>query len=98
MSGSRLRITIHAVERFRERWAPGFTYWRAKRELLFLAMGAFPMRNKSKAGGELWRCKWDDQIVFVVARNTRHQPVCVTILPPEPYDDVIDAYPLSAVG
>jgi hypothetical protein len=81
----RLVITTHAIERFRKRWAPGLGLSHAKRELLFLATGAVPVRRKTMAGDELWTCKWDEQIVFVVRRDSgERRPICVTVLPPEP--------------
>jgi len=86
---SRLSIMPHAVERYRERWAPHLTPEQAHEELLRLSEGARPEKAKTKGGQELWVANdATRKILFVVKRDrgTRER-ICVTVLPEGAMED-----------
>lgn len=82
-------FTPHAIERFRQRYAPGYTYSAALRELQTLALSAKPQKRKA-SGGKLYYLITNGQpILLVCHRNERgdrlaerDRLVCETVLPP----------------
>lgn len=89
-------ITVHAVERFRARWAGGLSYRHALRELRVLSETAVPLREKTDRGEEQWLVT-DGAPIVLVAKRDRGDLICVTVLPPMgsggepcPGDDGVD--------
>ncbi len=78
-------ITVHAVERFRARWAGGLTYRHALRELRVLSETAVPLREKTDSGEEQWLVT-DGAPIVLVAKRDRGDLICVTVLPPQESD------------
>jgi hypothetical protein len=77
-------FTQHAVERFRQRWASGLSYARARYELVILSKTAVPLRERTQAGDLQFQVTDGAPIVFVCKREHREGHgalVCVTVLP-----------------
>jgi len=77
-------FTQHAIERFRQRYAPGFTHAAALRELQTLALSARPMREKAPGGKLRYVISDGEPITLVCIRNPRgtgDRIVCITVLP-----------------
>lgn len=100
MSGRRLWATVHAVERFKERIAPGFSYNHARRELVLLAANATPTKERTAGGQEIWLAGDGSGIRFVVKRDRAFPlPTIVTVLGPEEDTTVdVDAEIAEALG
>lgn len=77
-----LALTTHAVEQYRDRFAPDASLETARALLAELARLARPMRERTVKGDEQWT---SGLVVFVVRRgdmNGRgYEPVAVTVLP-----------------
>jgi hypothetical protein len=90
---SRLSIMPHAIERYRERWAPHLTSKQAREELLILSEGARPEKTRTRGGQELWVANDKTRkILFVVKRDRRtRERICVTVLPEGAMENVAAA-------
>lgn len=76
-----IRFEPHAVDRYRQRFAPDLSYDEATAALAAAAPGAIPLKERTTAGDALWRLP-DLGVVIVTKRDpgvTGH--VCVTVLP-----------------
>lgn len=75
-------VTPHAVERYRERYAPRLTYEAALARLIDMAAAAHKVRDLPD-GCELWRAprRWL-KAQFVVGRRDDGLPQVVTVWPP----------------
>lgn len=82
---ARLWASEAAIDRFRERWCPGFTFSHAKRELLTIAAEARRTDSRAPDGHEIWRAGTNGEVRLVIARDggTRFAPTIVTVLGPE---------------
>jgi len=82
-----MEISHHAVDRYRERWAPSLSHGEAATQLRALANVAKPIRETSRRKGhELWAT---GEVKFVITRNTTDRtPLVVTVLPNVPTIDV----------
>ena len=80
---SRLSLMPHAVERYRERWAPHLTLRQAREELHRLSEGARPEKAKTRGGQELWVANDATRKILFVVKRDRHtrERICVTVLP-----------------
>jgi hypothetical protein len=76
-------ITEHAIDRFRERVAPGLSPTHAKRECILLARGAKRTDEKSSHGDEVWVAQDGAPVRFVVKTDEQGMRVCATVLGPE---------------
>lgn len=86
-------FTAHAIERFQQRWAPGFPLNACLRELCVLARTVRPLKARTRAGQEQWQVTDGAPIVLVCKRDRgRMELVCVTVLP-EPEPDGADEGP-----
>lgn len=74
-----MKLTHHAVERYRNRFAPDATFMEAQRELEELARRASPLKERTVNGTEQWRTP--DGVILVVTRDYKDGPVCKTVLP-----------------
>ena len=92
-TNTRVIVTLHAAERFQQRWAPGFRLDACRREIQTLASAAVHLRQRTHAGQEQWQASDGSGMVFVVKRDPgQREPVCVTVLPaPEAEIDDISA-------
>lgn len=80
-------LSDHAVTRFKERFCPGFEYWRARRELAALLQGARRLKEKSVHGQDLYEVGDTDKIQLVVKRSPIGL-IVVTCLPAGETEDV----------
>lgn len=78
---SRLVVTHHAVDRYRERYRPDATFEAAWTELEARAANASPRRQKTAGGERLWATA-DDPPLILVTKPDAGQIVVVTVLPP----------------
>lgn len=79
-----LRLTSHAIERYRERHRPELDLPTASAALAALADRASPTNTKTYEGNEVWTALDDGrEVQLVVKRDTgsRRVPVIVTVLP-----------------
>ena len=84
-------VTMHAVERYIQRYAPQLPYTEAYQFLVSAMDTSTSLRQKSLTGDELWQMSQEPWAVLVIRRDHRHgvrgqQLVCVTILPPGAWD------------
>lgn len=84
-------VTAHAIDRFRERMCPGFSFGQARRELLVLSMSAKRTEDRTRRGAEIWMATDGAALRFIVQRSSASR-ICVTICLP------LEAEELDAVG
>ncbi len=90
----RMKLTDHAVDRYRQRWAPDLDRENAEKVLLTIVAQASPLRLRTlRKGQEVWAA---GEVRFVVKRDAgENVPVVVTVLPklrPTHEQQDLDAY------
>jgi len=82
---ARLWASEVAIDRFRERWCPGFSLGHARRELLAIAAQAKRTDARAPDGHEIWRAGTNGEVRLVIARDSgpRRNSTIVTVLGPE---------------
>lgn len=78
----RLTLTDHAIERFRERIAPGFPFFRARREMYALMTNARRTHARTLDGQEIWRTGTNDEVLFIIKNDpsNKNHRVIVTVM------------------
>jgi hypothetical protein len=75
-------LSIHAIQRFRERIAPALTFAKARIELRILARTAIRSEDRSASGAEIWRVT--DGIPFrLVVTVEGGRSTCLTVVEPD---------------
>lgn len=87
---SLLSVTDHAAERFVKRIAPGFTVFRARRELAALASSARKTGGRTPNGAEIWEVTDGMPFRLMVRTNSNGSRTIVTILLPEECPQDVD--------
>jgi hypothetical protein len=78
MAAKRWKIMAHAVQRYRERYAPGLTEEEAHIQLLRLAYESVRLPERTHAGDSIFQV---DGHLSLVAKETKQSNICVTIIP-----------------
>jgi hypothetical protein len=78
---ARIFFTVHAVERFIERWAQDMVYDEARSYLESQAPFASKLKERTILGQEQWLLDLPDRRCVLVTKTTPEGRVCVTVLP-----------------
>lgn len=74
-------LTLHAVEQFHARIAPGLSFAKARTELKIIAQTARRSTDRTARGDELWVATDGDPFVFVVkVEQGARLRTCMTVL------------------
>jgi hypothetical protein len=79
---ARLWASDMAIDRFNERFCPGYPRSRARRELLAIAEQARKTDERAPRGEEIWRGGTDGEVMLVVKQDRRRgmMPTIVTVV------------------